>query len=410
MPTPRAITGRVATFTPIPSNAIRPWPRTEVNIRGIKFPTPISDIKKIEQQNDFSINAFGYDTTDGIVPLYCTKQVQVQHINLLLIKDNEKSHYCLIKNFSRLMAHRTAHDHTMHYCFNCLHGFQRQDLLEAHTELCCQQKPQKIEFAKKDATIKFNNKQKQLRAPFVIYADFECYTEKIDTCANNPVRTEKYQHHTPSGFSYVVVSSNPQYSRPPVLYRGNNVIDTFLAKIVDEERRITQILKNPKPLKMTVANERAFRDAQDCHICDKPLGTDRVRDHDHLTGDFRGAAHNKCNLAYKYRKVNERLHDSHIIPVVFHNLKGYDGHLLMQAIGKWKKRRLQVIPNNNERYISFSLGRLRFIDSFQFLSTSLGNLRQQLGRGWRSTLQAASAVHTRPGKAKTAAAEGCVSI
>ena len=92
----------------------------EVNIRGIKFPTPISDIKKIEQQNDFSINAFGYDKTDGIVPLYCTKQVQVQHINLLLIKDNEKSHYCLIKNFSRLMAHRTAYDYAMHYCSYCL--------------------------------------------------------------------------------------------------------------------------------------------------------------------------------------------------------------------------------------------------------------------------------------------------
>ena len=123
-----------------------------------------------------------------------------------------------------------------------------------------------------------------------------------------------------------------------------------------------------------------FQNAQDCHICEKPLGADRVRDHDHMTGEFRGAAHNQCNLAFRFKKVNQRLDDSHVIPIIFHNLKGYDGHLLMQAIGKFKKRRLQVIPNNAERYISFSLGRLRFIDSFQFMSSALGTLVANLAK------------------------------
>ena len=91
---------------------------------------------------------------------------------------------------------------------------------------------------------------------------------------------------------------------------------------------------------LTREEEQAFQHAQDCHICDQPLGADRVRDHDHLTGDYRGAAHNECNLALKYKKVNDRMEFSFVIPVVFHNLRGYDAHVLMESLGKYKKRKL----------------------------------------------------------------------
>ena len=124
--------------------------------------------------------------------------------------------------------------------------------------------------------------------------------------------------------------------------------------------------------------ELAFQRAEDCHICDKPLGADRVRDHDHLSGDYRGAAHSECNLALKYSKVNDRIEFSFVIPVVFHNLRGYDSHVLMESLGKYKERKLSCIANNSERYISFSLGSLRFIDSFQFLGTSLEKLVNNL--------------------------------
>ena len=353
----------------------------ELDMRGVAFPTPIRDVQKIENNNDtLSINVFGYDGEDGIVPLYRTKQVKNQHVNLLLIKDEQKSHYCLIKNFSRLMSHRSRYEHQHFYCFNCLHAFTRQNLLDSHTEMCYNQKPQKVEFPKKVTSIKFNNDQKQLKAPFVIYADFECYTEKVATCPNNPAftNTTPYQRHTPSGFSYMVVSSCPEYSRAPVVYRGDNVTDKFMECLMREEQRITWILKHPRPMQMTVDDQQDFRAAHTCHICDKPLGVDRVRDHDHLTGSYRGAAHNQCNLKYRYQKVNQQLADSYVIPVVFHNLRGYDGHLLMTSIGKYKDRRLNVIANNSERYISFSVGRLRFIDSFMFLSTSLCNLVDNL--------------------------------
>ena len=58
-----------------------------------------------------------------------------------------------------------------------------------------------------------------------------------------------------------------------------------------------------------------------------------MRDHDHLTGEYPGAAHNECNLNFKYAKENEKKKLSYDIPIVFHNLRGYDGHIIMSTIG-----------------------------------------------------------------------------
>ena len=115
-----------------------------------------------------------------------------------------------------------------------------------------------------------------------------------------------------------------------------------------------------------------------CINCDEPLlrpqFRDAVRDHCHITGKYRGAAHNSCNRSY-FRIDPKRA----IIPVVFHNLKGYDAHHLMRHIAEIEPApqgppNLRCIPNNMEKYISFSLGRLRFIDSYQFLLSGLDSL------------------------------------
>ena len=119
---------------------------------------------------------------------------------------------------------------------------------------------------------------------------------------------------------------------------------------------------------MTRGDWRAFHTAETCHVCDKPLKGDAVRDHCHITGKYRGAAHTACNL-----KLRLRLNPLTTIPLVFHNLRGYDSHLLMQAISKVEGR-VSCIPNNTEKYISFSLRQLRFIDSAQFLLASLDKL------------------------------------
>ena len=136
---------------------------------------------------------------------------------------------------------------------------------------------------------------------------------------------------------------------------------------------------------MTDEDEANFEVMNHCHICgnkytDKDV---RVRDHCHITGKFRGPAHQECNLKLRIKPEDIK------VPVIFHNLRGYDSHFIMQQIGdiaekhtytnkkKGEKQDLDInaIPNNMEKYMAFMLGKhLKFIDSFQFMNTSLDKL------------------------------------
>ncbi|KAK3729471.1 hypothetical protein QZH41_009380, partial [Actinostola sp. cb2023] len=211
--------------------------------------------------------------------------------------------------------------------------------------------------------------QKQMRVPFAyaIYADFESLTTKIESASPDPTKssTEKYQHHQACGFAYVIVSERPDYCKAPVLYRGEDAVDKFLESLQKEEQRIETLLEDIVPMQLTPLEEDRFQRATLCHICKNELGADRVRDHCHVTRKFRGAAHNACNLNFQFT--------GHI-PIILHNLRGYDSHLIMQGLGKIKNKPINCIPNNIEKYISFSIGNLDFIDSLQFMNASLEKL------------------------------------
>ena len=99
----------------------------------------------------------------------------------------------------------------------------------------------------------------------------------------------------------------------------------------------------------------------------------KVRDHCHITGKYRGAAHSKCNILLRKSKKP-------FIPVVLHNLKGYDAHLIMQKIGTYFKEEITVIAKSDENYLSFAVGYFRFIDSYSFLSMSLDRLSNLLDK------------------------------
>ena len=206
--------------------------------------------------------------------------------------------------------------------------------------------------------------------PFAIYADFESLTAKIDSVQPSPEKssTEKYQHHQPCGFSYIVVSQVDIYSKPPVVYCGEDAVDKFLQCLQEEQKYIQEKLDFMEPMRIKNEEEQAFQDAVYCHICGFELGADRVRDHCHLTGKFRGAAHNDCNLNYSFTGR---------IPVILHNLRGYDSHLVMQGLGKLKDKK---ISNNTEKYISFPIDNLDFIDSLQFMNASLEKLVSNLAK------------------------------
>ena len=285
--------------------------------------------------------------------------------------------------------------------------------------------------------LKFDGFKKKLPVPFVIYADFEAITEKIDSCQPNDNKsyTEAYQNHRDCGYGYKVVCCyDDKFTKEAVIYRGEKSVYKFLEAMLQEIKYCQEVKVKEfnKPLKMTKDDEKKFKKADRCHICGEKFlfslsnccnlcksqfferkykksdkiakykqimlnckeckkkfekATKKVRDHCHVTGKYRGAAHVECNLNFQ---ITDK------IPVIFHNLRGYDSHFIIQEIGEIIKKHpikvelpngeeeekemdINIIPNNMEKYLSIMLGKhLTFIDSFQFMSSSLDKLVSNL--------------------------------
>ena len=366
----------------------------KLDYSGVEFPVGVKHYNKIEKHNSININVFGYENKQPY-PIYVSKEKYEDHMELLLVTEKENKHYVLIKDFNRFMYNQTKHEHRKHFCMHCLQCFSSDRVLSNHKENCIQVNgTQAIKMPNKDNNIlKFNNFHKQQPVPFVIYADFEAITEKIHGCQQkgNKSYTEAYQRHTDCGYGYKVVCCyDDKYTKPIQLYRGEKAVYKFMENILEEVKYCKRVMKKyfNKPLRMTEENEQEFKKATTCHICDKKYTEKdiRVRDHCHITGKYRGSAHQECNLKLRINPKEIK------IPVIFHNLRGYDSHFIMQEIGaivkkhayknnkgEEKQMNINAIPNNMEKYMAFMLGNhLTFIDSFQFMSSSLDKLVSNL--------------------------------
>ena len=323
-------------------------------------------------------------------------------MNLLLITKDEKKYYVLIKDFNAFMYNQSKHKERKHFCMCCLQCFSSERILANHVNNCLTiNGAQAINMPKQGENIlKFNNFHKQLPVPFVIYADFEAITKKVQGCEQSEEMkkdkdrrsyTEAYQTHEDCGYGYKVICCyDDKYSKHTRIYRGENAVYKFMEKMLEEVEYCKAVIKKHfnKPLVLTEVDEQHFKTMDWCHICgerytDKDV---RIRDHCHITGKFRGSAHQECNLKLRIKPENLK------IPIIFHNLRGYDSHFIMQPIGEIankhgytnKKREKQdlninAIPNNMEKYMAFMLGNhLTFIDSFQFMSSSLNKLVSNL--------------------------------
>ena len=158
-----------------------------------------------------------------------------------------------------------------------------------------------------------------------------------------------------------------------MLYRGKNAVYGFIEAILKEYDYWKKIIKKyfNKNLIMSIEEEERFQLSNSCWVCDKlfDVGDDKVRDHCHITGKYRGCAHWSCNINLKLTKN---------VPVIFHNLRGYDSHLTMQEIGKFDVK-VSVMPNGLEKYMTFTINKnLVFIGSMQFMNSSLDSLAKNL--------------------------------
>ena len=437
-----------------------------INYAGIDFPTPVKQIDKLEKQNGkLAINVFGWENDTVIVHRISRKEPNVPRINLMLIETGKIQHYCYVKRESALLFDQSKNRNAKHYCMMCLTGFSRADLLVDHKKYCngVNGRPTRIEMPKEGENIlAFQNYQKQMKAPYVIYADFEALVKKIQGCERYSESekkcksyTEKTEWHEACGYSYIVVKSDGEVTGSKV-YRGENAVKSFLESIMQEKEKIREMLAKQEPITMTHEDWYDFKNAYNCNICEKKLvkenywdslpvytkglvskkekyqgqyhkrcffneqkdrqeefkllGSyateeddfetiilkkpeqkdrqkakqqtdcylckkpllqknyrDAVKDHCHMTGKYRGAAHNQCNLKLRINPKTDQ------IPVVFHNLRGYDAHHLMQAMANLRKE-VKCVANNMEKYITISVDGLRFIDSLNFLQGSLDSL------------------------------------
>ena len=372
-----------------------------LNMEGISYPVDFKGVDRFEHLNlDISISILGYNKDEKTYPLRISKYTKCKKedgrkydIVLLLIKDGENSHYCLVKNLSALLASQVNnHDHKRYFCLNCFNSFKDENKLEEHKDYCYENESVKINMPPANTFLKFKNFLHSEKAPFAIYTDFESLIKPMDNCDPDPNKsyTKKYQKHEPISFCYYIKSFNESvYKSQKKSYikekpEDPNAMDVFIKWLEEDVKDIANI--KIKPIEITKEEEKQFYKASDCWICGKELKGDRVKDHCHYTGRYRGPAHNICNL--KYSKPNS-------ISVFFHNLTGYDSHLFIKKLGITEGN-IDCIPNNEEKYISFGktiitgeytnkkgetknkFFKIVFKDSLKFMSSSLGALVNNL--------------------------------
>ena len=258
----------------------------------------------------FLLNAFGYEKL--VYPLRKSKHnyKRESSANLLLISDDTKQHYCWIKDISKLLSLQTSKDgHVKHVCFRCLNTFKTEKSLASHHEYCKSHEAIKIELPKQKTKIYLKNNDRSIRVPFIVYADFESFTPQLSTSQPNHDMsyTKRYQKHTPSGFCYhIKCFDDTLYSQEKVIFvkefNDDDVAQIFIDTLEKNIKDIYKKFKFPKSMIMTIHDKLVYDNSTLCHICNEELGEDRVRDHCHLSGKFRGAAHEICNLKYQVPK------------------------------------------------------------------------------------------------------------
>ncbi|CAH3020781.1 unnamed protein product [Porites evermanni] len=230
----------------------------------------------------------------------------------------------------------------------CLQCFSTDEILAKDRSNCMIiNGEQTIRMPEEGSTVQSQNYHKQMPAPFLIYADFEAITEKVSGCQPDGVKpyTDKYQKHTGCSYGYKVVCCyDDKYSKPVKIYRGEKSISYCILDMLLEVEYCQKIIATEfqKPLHMTDEEEELFKAAEERHICgEKYLDTEvRVRDHCHITGQYRGSAHQDCNL--KLRIVADKFK----VPVIFHNLCGF------QFVASSLERLAANLPTNAFKYTS----------------------------------------------------------
>ena len=310
-----------------------------------------------------------------------------------MITNGEKWHYLTVNNLPGLLRGITSTHKEDFYCLNCFRSYRTKNKLEVHKKICENHNCCNIEMPTKDNNIiKYNQGEKSIKLPFVIYADLECLLEKMSTCQNNPNEsfTTEISKHTPSGYSIFTHCSSDQTRNKLNHYRDKNYMKKFCKDLREHATKIINYEKK-KMIPLTTEEKIYHNEQEICYICKKELYKSdkkhyKVRDLCHYTGKYKGAAHHICNLRYKIPKE---------IPVVFHNGSTYDNHFIIEELVKEFDGNFECLGENTDKCMTFSVPikkkiedkdieityEIKFIDSYRFMSSPLSKLVYNLSEG-----------------------------
>ena len=183
-------------------------------------------------------------------------------------------------------------------CRRCLTAFSSEDILNQHIDRCQKQQPTNITFSWKDH-LKFEDYHMKVPVPIRVYADFECINQPTDDSKGDREAAPKVlfkQIPIAVGFYLISPFGNEHYS-----YFGVDCVARFVNEMLTLAKIASEYFESNIPLEVAegVASQESFQQSTICWLCENPLGDTKVRNHDHLTGKYRGAAHNRCSLNCK---------------------------------------------------------------------------------------------------------------
>jgi len=345
----------------------------------LSFPARLWQIKNFEQRNGIAINVYEINaqksaSSAGIRVLQLSKHLKNRKepptdttcVDLLY----HEKHFFLITNLSRLVKSpgRTGHN-KKHICRSCLCVYKTNEHLREHWNSGCT-KNGLVYVLPEKRSIAFDNFSARLPRRDVIYYDFE--TALVPVEEEGCVDKGKTKNHVPIAVGAIrICHTNWEMNSGLLLYTGLDCVEKFLDWLEEEKENVLfQITCQSRDLEMKAEDYEHFLKQDVCQLCKLKFDGFNVpyRDHDHCNGKYRMALCNRCNLRYASEK------DIKIVCIA-HYSSHYDQHLFIKELAarnrRAKRRPPRVLPQNSEHYKAIFDGMFIFLDSCEFLQSSL---------------------------------------
>ena len=334
--------------------------------RNYSEPMKISDVPGFAANNGLSISLFGYNDERAVYPLLVSDShvSDEHHIDMLYIYDK---HFVLIYDFDSFISSacgsRVRKDRKRYHCRFCLMPYYSAKKLAVHRAECTLILPHVKTTYPKDKWLKYDKLQYQLFQDVTIYMDLETILDDDNK-------------HVVLAFAYIIVAHVSDVEGgyfKPRMYFGSDAGEKLIHYLDwDYYHKIRPIMRRDYPIDMTPRTNALHYSTTHCNLCSQPLNWEDestiARDHDHHepTDNYRQTVHQACNLLLRQRKTQK-------VRCYLHNGSRYDFGLIIAQLNLngGSKRKIQVLADTSEQFISWSYGPYIFLDSYRFLQCSL---------------------------------------